>query len=179
MAKTKKVTSKINSGAVMEEVKKLALLGGGVVLGSLGGKLIDNVLKVDTGIPGFNPKALVRPAVLVGAGTAGVLMLKDNNLKLIATGVGASGVLSGVKTFMKKDLLNGLADFSGLGEANPTDVYREPINLSIERYNPDLPALNASSASSVSNVTNDDYRSSNQMIEGNDDGAELAYIEII
>jgi hypothetical protein len=75
--------------------------------------------------------------------------------------------------------LNGLADFSGLGEANPTDVYREPINLSIERYNPDLPALNASSASSVSNATNDDYRSSNQMIEGSDDGAELAYIEII
>ena len=150
MAKTKKVTSKINSGAVMEEVKKLALLGGGVVLGSLGGKLIDNVLKVDTGIPGFNPKALVRPAVLVGAGTAGVLMLKDNNLKLIAT-----------------------------GEANPTDVYREPINLSIERYNPDLPALNSSSASSVLNATNDDYRSSNHMIEGSDDGAELAYIEII
>ena len=93
MAKRKTITSKINSGAVMEEVKKLALLGGGVVLGSLGGKLIDNVLKVDSGIPGFNPKALVRPAVLVGAGTAGVLMLKDNNLKLIATGVGAKTCL--------------------------------------------------------------------------------------
>ncbi len=179
MAKRKTITSKINSGAVMEEVKKLALLGGGVVLGSLGGKLIDNVLKVDSGIPGFNPKALVRPAVLVGAGTAGVLMLKDNNLKLIATGVGASGVLSGVKTFMKKDLLNGLADFSGLGEVNPIDVYREPVNLSIERYNPDLPALNASSASSGASASSNDYRSSHEMIEGAEDQSELAYIEII
>ena len=133
-------------------------------------------MKVDSSIPGFNPKALVRPAVLVGAGTAGVLMLKDNNLKLIATGVGASGVLSGVKTFMKKDLLNGLADFSGLGEAGPTDVYREPVNISIERYNPDLPALNASSGASTSS---NDYRSSHEMIEGADDQSELAYIEII
>jgi len=102
-------------------------------------------------------------------------MLKDNNLKLIATGVGASGVLSGVKTFMKKDLLNGLADFSGLGEAIPRDVYREGVNLSIERYNPDLPALNSSSSASASS---NDYQT-HEMIEGAEEQGELAYIEII
>jgi len=80
---------------------------------------------------------------------------------------------------MKKDLLNGLADFSGLGEVNPTDVYREPVNLSIERYNPDLPALNASSASGGASASSNDYRSSHEMIEGAEDQSELAYIEII
>lgn len=142
MATKAKATSMISSQAVMEEVKSLALFGGGVIAGSLGGKLIDKALKVDTSQTGFNAKALVRPVVLISAGTAGSLMLKDKHLKMFSVGVGASGLLSGVKVVLKKDLLNGLADFSGLGE--PTKVFREPVNLSIERYNPDLPALEAS-----------------------------------
>jgi hypothetical protein len=141
MATKAKAHSKISSQAVMDEVKSLALFGGGVVAGALGGKFIDKMLKVDNTLPGFNAKALVRPVVLLGAGTAGGLMLKDKNMKMFSTGVGASGLLSGVKIFLKKDLLSGLADFSGLGA--PTTIFREPVNLKIERYNPDLPVLNA------------------------------------
>jgi len=50
---------------------------------------------------------------------------------------------------LKKDLLAGLADFSGLGNDDsdmpsaPVKVFREPVQLAVERYNPDLPALNA------------------------------------
>jgi hypothetical protein len=45
-------------------------------------------------------------------------------------------------------LLAGLADFSGLGNddsdmSTPVKVFREPVQLAVERYNPDLPALNA------------------------------------
>ena len=96
--------TKISSQAVMGEIKTLAMLTGGVVIGSLGGKMIDKVLNVDATATGFNAKALARPIVLLGVGTAGNLMLKDPNMKMLATGVGASGLLSGVKVFLKKDL---------------------------------------------------------------------------
>jgi hypothetical protein len=148
MATQRKTNSKLSSQAVMEEVKNLAMLGGGVVLGSVGGRLIDKVLKVDGTETGFNAKAMARPVVLIAAGAAGAVMLKEKNMKLLATGVGAAGVLSGVKVILKKDLLAGLADFSGLGNddsdmSTPVKVFREPVQLAVERYNPDLPALNA------------------------------------
>jgi len=167
--------TKISSQAVMGEIKTLAMLTGGVVIGSLGGKMIDKVLNVDATATGFNAKALARPIVLLGVGTAGNLMLKDPNMKMLATGVGASGLLSGVKVFLKKDLLAGLSDFrsngiDGLGE--PT-VYREPMNLSVERYNPDLPAL-----SSPTSYNPEEFSSHSAMVEGVAE-EDLAYIEII
>lgn len=166
-----KAKPKISSQAVMDEIKTLAMLTGGVVIGSVGGKMIDRALSVDPASTTFNAKALARPIVLMGLGTAGNLMLKDPNLKMLATGVGASGVLSGVKVFLKKDLLAGLADFnlggSDLGEPN---VYREPLNLSVERYNPDLPALSSPTSFNVEDL--DMPRAS--MAE-----EDLSYIEII
>jgi hypothetical protein len=172
---TQRKKTKISSQAVMDEIKTLAMLTGGVVIGSVGGKMIDKVLNVDASATGFNAKALARPIVLLGVGTAGNLMLKDPNMKMLATGVGASGLLSGVKVLLKKDLLAGLADFSfsgvdGLGE--PT-VYREPINLSVERYNPDLPALSAPTS-----FNPEDIASPSRVVEGVAE-EDLAYIEII
>jgi hypothetical protein len=172
---TQRKKTKISSQAVMDEIKTLAMLTGGVVIGSVGGKMIDKVLNVNASATGFNAKALARPIVLLGVGTAGNLMLKDPNMKMLATGVGASGLLSGVKVFLKKDLLAGLADFSfsgvdGLGE--PT-VYREPINLSVERYNPDLPTLSAPTS-----FNPEDIASPSRMVEGVAE-EDLAYIEII
>ncbi len=172
---TQRKKTKISSQAVMDEIKTLAMLTGGVVIGSVGGKMIDKVLNVDASATGFNAKALARPIFLLGVGTAGNLMLKDPNMKMLATGVGASGLLSGVKVLLKKDLLAGLADFSfsgvdGLGE--PT-VYREPINLSVERYNPDLPALSAPTS-----FNPEDMASPSRMVEGVAE-EDLAYIEII
>ncbi len=167
--------TKISSQAVMGEIKTLAMLTGGVVIGSMGGKMIDKVLNVDAAATGFNAKALARPIVLLGVGTAGNLMLKDPNMKMLATGIGASGLLSGVKVLLKKDLLAGLGDFNingidGLGE--PT-VYREPMNLSIDRYNPDLPALSSPTAFSSEEIS-----TNSNMVEGILE-EDLAYIEII
>ena len=175
MAVQRKKTTKLSGQAVMGEIKTLAMLTGGVVIGSVGGKMIDKVLNVDATATGFNVKAMARPIVLLGVGAAGNLMLKDPNMKMLATGVGASGLLSGVKVFLKKDLLAGLSDFSfngidGLGE--PT-VYREPMNLSIERYNPDLPAL-----SSPTSYNPEEFSSQSAMVEGVAE-EDLAYIEII
>ena len=168
--RTKK--TKISSQAVMGEIKTLAMLTGGVVIGSVGGKMIDKVLKVDAGASGFNAKALARPIVLMGVGTAGNLMLKDHNMKMLATGVGASGLLSGVKVLMKKDLLAGLSDFSFSGLGEPT-VYREAMNLSVDRYNPDLPSLSSPTA-----FNPEEFASNSAMMEGLSE-EDLAYIEII
>jgi hypothetical protein len=168
---TQRKKTKISSQAVMGEIKTLAMLTGGVVIGSVGGKMIDKVLKVDASATGFNAKALARPIVLLGVGTAGNLMLKDPNMKMLATGVGASGLLSGVKVFLKKDLLAGLADFSGIDGLGEPTVYREPMNLSVDRYNPDLPML-----SSPTSFNPEDINSS--MVEGVAD-EDLSYIEII
>ena len=167
--------TKISSQAVMGEIKTLAMLTGGVVIGSLGGKMIDKVLNVDATATGFNAKALARPIVLLGVGTAGNLMLKDPNMKMLATGVGASGLLSGVKVFLKKDLLAGLSDFSfnGIDVLGEPTVYREPMNLSVERYNPDLPAL-----SSPTSYNPEEFASHSAMVEGVAE-EDLAYIEII
>ena len=167
--RTKK--TKLSSQAVMGELKTLAMLTGGVVIGSVGGKMIDKVLNVDASATGFNAKALARPIVLLGVGTAGNLMLKDPNMKMLATGVGASGLLSGVKVLMKKDLLAGLSDFSFSGLGEPS-VYREPLNLSVDRYNPDLPALSSPTAFNPEEFAN------SAMVEGMAE-EDLAYIEII
>jgi F0F1-type ATP synthase assembly protein I len=167
--KTKRKT-KISGQAVMGEMKTLALFTGGVVIGSMGGKLIDKVLKVDPTAQGFNIKAMARPVVLLGAGTAGNLLLKDANLKLVAAGVGASGMLSGVKVLLKKDLLAGLADFSfsgnGMGEAS---IFREPVNLSIQSYNPDLPVLSSPTAYNTEDLGSPDT----------DADSDIAFVEIL
>ena len=167
MARKNKQKTKISSQAVMGEIKTLAMLTGGVVIGSVGGKMIDKVLKVDNTATGFNAKALARPVVLLGLGTAGNIMLKDPNMKMLATGIGASGLLSGVKVMLKKDLLAGLSDFSFNGMGDPT-VYRDTMNLSIDRYNPDLPAL-----SSPTSFNPEDFAS----ISGA--GLDPVYIDII
>jgi hypothetical protein len=120
--------SKINSKTVMDEVKIPLLIIGGMYGGTLAGKALDKVLKVDESLAGINMKAVAKPVALLSAGIAGSIFLKDKNLKLIASGVAASGIASGVKVFLKKDLLAG---FDGLG----SDY------LQVESYDPELPML--------------------------------------
>ena len=70
--------------------------------------------------------------------------------------------------FLKKDLLAGLADFSFAGLGEPS-VYREPVNLSVERYNPDLPALSSPTSFNPEEISN---------MQGVAE-EDLSYIEII
>jgi len=132
---------KFSAGSILNELKTPALLVVGMVGGTMAGKLLDKVLPVDETATGFQVKKLVKPVVQIGVGMGGAILLKDQNLKLIAAGITASGIASTVKIFLKKDIL------SGLGDPNMGDpirrVFREPINLSIEPYNPDLPELPA------------------------------------
>ena len=126
---------KISGAEVLQELKGPALIIVGMIGGNMAGKAIDKVLKVDETQVGFNAKALAKPVVQLSAGVAGAMLLKDDNLKLLATGVATSGVASGVKVLLKKDLLSGL---DGLGN----DALSSARGLlKAERYNPDLPEL--------------------------------------
>ena len=124
--------SKINVKQVIEEIKAPALIFVGMLGGSLGGKALDKALKVDPSLAGFNPKAMAKPVALLSSGIAGALLLKDQNLKLVAAGVAASGIASGVKVLLKKDLLSG---FDGLGDANQL--------LIAEAFDTNLPELSS------------------------------------
>lgn len=142
MAKQAKATkTKLSAGGILNELKTPALLMIGMVGGTMAGKMIDKALPIDETVTGFQVKSLVKPVVQIGVGMAGALLLKDQNIKLIAAGVTASGIASTVKVFLKKDILAGLGN-PGFGEPIKR-VFREPINLSIEAYNPDLPELPA------------------------------------
>lgn len=136
--------TKLDAKAIIEELKTPGLIILGMVGGNMAGKLIDKAVKVDDTATGFQAKALIKPVIQISAGVGGALFLKDKNLKLICSGVAASGIASTVKVFLKKDILQGLTNFAGLGAPSGdlvNSVFREPVNLSIEPYNPDLPQL--------------------------------------
>ena len=120
-----------NSKAIMGEVKNLAMVAGGFVIGSMGGSAIDRALKVDTGLPGINAKRFIKPAVQLGAGIFGATKLKNTDMKFLASGVGASGVVSAVQIATKKNLLAGAPALAG----NSMSVY-EPMSMF-----PELPAF--------------------------------------
>lgn len=134
-------SKKMNSKAMMGELKSLAMISGGMVLGSMGGQALDKALGVDPTLPGMNPKKYVRPAALLGAGIVGSMKLKNADMKLVAAGVGASGVVSTVKVLLKKDLLAGLTSGGVSGLGSSWGVYRDPMRLAVDRYEPDLPEL--------------------------------------
>lgn len=144
-------SKQVSSQAMMGELRSLAMISGGMILGSMGGKALDKVLKVDDTIPGFQIKKFVRPVALLGAGVLGSIKLKNKDLKMLSAGIGAAGVVSTVKVVLKKDLLSGMdGDISGLGE--PMSVYQEPIRM-IEPYEPNLPALSSGTYTPVSDLS--------------------------
>ena len=111
-----------NSKAIMGEVKNLAMVAGGFVIGSMGGSAIDRALKVDSGIPGINAKRFVKPTVQLSAGIFGATKLKNTDMKIWDSGVGASVEVRAVQISTKKNLLAGAPALSG----NDMSVY-EPI----------------------------------------------------
>lgn len=107
MAMRSKQRNKVNGRALMEEVKNLAVLGAGVVAGSMGGNMLDKMLKVESGSGGLSPKAMVRPLLLTGLGAYAALKTDQRTVRLLAAGVGASGILALFKPLTKDVPLSG------------------------------------------------------------------------
>ena len=109
---------KLKGKKVINELAKPALIILGMAGGNFAGKALDKILKVDNSLSGFNAKAVVKPVIQIATGIAGAVLLKDKNLKLVASGIAATGIASGVKVLLKKDLLAG---FDGLGNGYNLD----------------------------------------------------------
>lgn len=144
--------NKINGKQILDELKAPALIVVGMIGGNMAGKAMDKILKVDEELTGFNVKAIAKPVVQLTAGVAGAVFLKDKNLKLVATGIAASGVASGVKVMLKKDLLAG---FRGLGTAQALSTVKGLLRAN--SYNPNLPELTSGNY----NTMDVEYPSSN------------------
>lgn len=148
--------AKIKGKKVLDELAKPALIILGMAGGNFAGKALDKVLKVDKSLSGFNAKAAAKPVIQIATGIAGAVLLKDKNMKLVASGIAASGIASGVKVLLKKDLLAG---FDGLGEGYDLD----DINnlMQIDPYNPELPELSSANFETLEieapSDENDDY----------------------
>lgn len=139
---SKKKSKKKTKIKVGKELGKVGLLAVGLIGGNLVGIGIDKLLKVDNTTDEFKLNKLARPVILLGGGAAGAHFLKNDNLKLILSGVSASGIISGarttVKVLLKKDILAGLV--KGLGTAD--EVIRDfKKNIQIQPWSPDLPEL--------------------------------------
>jgi len=157
---------KASKKAIMRELRSLAMISAGMVAGSLGGKALDKALKVDESLPGFQAKKFVRPVVQLGAGVLGAVKLKNQDLKMLSAGVGASGVVSTVKVILKKDILNG---FEGAHLASAQSVFLDQgYDNYIESYEPILPVL-ASYSEPVETLT----------LDSGDDSSEYENVEII
>ena len=125
---------------------------------------------------GLKPKALLKPAIQLAAGIGGGIYSKNEYLKLIATGVTVSGVLSTTKIILKKDILQGLSEMAGLGATDQVKrVFREPVNITIEPYNPDLPRLPRAQIAATDN-TLDSGSDTDAEILGESDDEDISFV---
>lgn len=161
-------TKPVSSNAMVGELRSLTMVGSGLVAGSMAGKAIDNMLKVDNTLPGFQPKKLVRPAAQLITGIMASLKFRHPDLKNAAAGFGASGLLSAAQVILKKDLLNGL---NGPGQA--MSVYSDAMSA-VAAYEPDLPMLASGGSGYPSENTPNAYISGEEISSYQD-----AEIEII
>ena len=140
-------TRKAGTQAVLAEVKNLAVMGAGITLGALGGRMVDKALKTDSAT---GPQALLRPVLMTGLGAYGAATLKNPMARLLAAGIGASGILAGVKTLTKADVLAGMDPFAVSGFGGPEEafpgMYSRPADLAIQQYGVGLPELGEDSA---------------------------------
>ena len=169
-----------NKKAIMGELRSLAMISAGMIVGSMGGKALDKALKVDDTLPGFQAKKFVRPVALLGAGVLGAVKLKNQDLKMLSAGVGASGVVSTVKVVLKKDILSGLDGtplaaspelFMPMTTAQSVFIESETDNY-IESYEPNLPVL-------ANYSEQEEYVTSEAGVIVTADSAEYEEIEII
>jgi hypothetical protein len=148
---------------VLEDLKNIGLVLGGVVIG----KLIDvgthKILKLeeDASLSGLaEMKKFISPAVRIVGGGAGAYFVPNKIGRLLLGGVAVSGASSMVNYGMHK-VLNKSAQVSGFGEIDYTNT-RSGSSLLLDDIDPDLPDLAIEGAGDINLLEqNDDYSSIN------------------
>ena len=145
---------------VLEDLKNIGLVLGGVVIG----KLIDvgthKILKLeeDASLSGLaEMKKFISPAVRIVGGGAGAYFVPNKVGRLILGGVAVSGASSMVNYGMHK-VLNKGAQVSGFGEIGIAD--NSGSSLLLDDFDPDLPDLAIEGAGDINLLEQNDSYSS-------------------
>jgi len=126
---------KVSQKAVVSELRSLAMISGGMILGSMSTKAVNKVLKVDETIPGMQIKKFVAPVAMLSAGAVGSIKMKNVDVKMLCAGVGASGAMSTAKVFLGKDLLSGLGK-PAIGIYHAPAGYAQSFQASLPELSP-------------------------------------------
>lgn len=149
--KTQKST-KISASSIFNELKNPILVVAGLVVGKFAGDFADKSLKVSRsgGIATMEDgsqagmKGYIAPVALVGAGVAGMIMVKNSDVKMFSAGVAANGLYKGANMLAKKDILNGLA---GPGDSDfPQIAPSEQMMYQLPEYFPMVDSQGGSTA---------------------------------
>jgi hypothetical protein len=129
---------------VLNELGNVAAVAVGMIAGNVLANAGDKMMKVDDTTTGF--KKYISGGVCATGGAVGAVMLKDKKAKLLAGGVGASGVLRlAKKAFPKATVLQGLGEpDETIGLTPISSVSQIPswrYQPSEQSYRPNLPDL--------------------------------------
>jgi len=129
---------------VLEDLKNIGLVLGGVVIGNLIDVGDTKILKLEDNVPlsGIaEMKKFISPAVRIVGGGAGAYFVPNKMARLVLGGVAISGATSVVNYGLNKVLNKNNPSVAGIGEiaSEPIDEYRE--NMVLENYNPEFPEL--------------------------------------
>jgi len=146
---------------VLEDLKNIGLVLGGVVIG----KLIDvgthKILKIeeDASLSGLaEMKKFISPAVRIVGGGAGAYFVPNKVGRLLLGGIAVSGASSMVNYGVHK-VLNKGAQVSGFGEIAYADNM-DSGSLLLDDFDPELPDLAIEGASDINLLEQDDSYSS-------------------
>ena len=136
--------NKKKNNDVLEDLKNIGLVLGGVVIGNLIDVGATKVLKLENNAPlaGIaEMKKFISPAVRIVGGGAGAYFVPNKVARLILGGVAVSGATSMVNYGLNKVLKKSTPSVAGIGEVEnePIDQYRE--NMVLENYDPQFPEL--------------------------------------
>ncbi len=129
---------------VLEDIKSIALVLGGVVVGNLIDAGAQKILKLDknASLSGIEEmKKFISPGVRIVGGGAGAYFVPNKMARLVLGGIAVSGAASVANYGMNKVLNKNNPNVSGIGEIDYKTIDQSREDMVLENYNPDLPDL--------------------------------------
>jgi len=128
----------------LEDLKNIALVLGGVVVGNLIDVGAQKILKLDknTSLSGIaEMKKFLSPTVRIVGGGAGAYFVPNKTARLLLGGVAVSGATSMVNYGLNKVLNKNNPNVAGIGEIDYQSIDQYNENMVLENYDPQLPDL--------------------------------------
>ncbi len=140
---------KESNKGVIEDLKSIGLILGGVVIGRLVDVGAQKILKLDEGVSlsGIEEmKKFISPAVKIVGGGAGAYFVPNKTARLLLGGVAVSGAASIANYGITKVLNKTGTEISGMGEIDYGSIDRHNESLVLDNMNPNFPELSMDGA---------------------------------